>query len=146
MGLKNINVFTVPAGYFDDFAKKVLDKINKPTAKIISGHFLKKIVRYAAAAAVISAIIIVGWFMNREQPTTVAKTEVVNELETSIKKVSDAEINKYVENNTVPLVEPANIVSGDVKTEDLKDMLAGVSDEDLKKYIQQNGLADENVN
>jgi len=141
LNIKNKNVYEVPGGYFENLASEILTRVQKKPAKVVFGNFRKNITRYASAAVVLAVIAIGSYFLMPHEKPSVANNEIID-LESSINKVSDAEIRNYVENNTVPIIEPNNIISSDVKPEDMKEMLADVSDEDLRKYIQQYGIAD----
>jgi hypothetical protein len=142
--MKKINVFTVPEGYFEALPHQILKKV-KPKTKILSFNFPSRIVRYAAAAAVIGVMAIAFLLFNRDNDTYVADTTTNTELESGIKNVSDEEIKNYVENNATSLPDATNATGADLQQQDIKDMLAEVSDKDIEQYLEAYGISKEEL-
>jgi hypothetical protein len=103
----NKNVYQVPQGYFEQLAF-----VNKDTAAVVKMNPLRKIFKYAAAAAVVG-IISVGAF-----------------------KFANRDISPTMDANTKEVVKQGNeiIKNGSFDTE-----LENISDKDLEKYLSQNG-------
>jgi hypothetical protein len=137
--LKGKQVYTVPAGYFHNLATEVLGKVQVPQpAKVVTMNFGRRAMQYAAAAVVAGVIAIGGWmYLNKGNNPTTPGTSAV--AATDIDKVSDAELQSYLEGETVALAGAlaVNTSSTELNADDLKDMLADVPDEDLQKYIDQ---------
>jgi hypothetical protein len=145
LALKNRQVFTVPEGYFQQFPTEILKKV-KPSGVVIRGNFGKKVLQYAAAAAVIGIIAVGVLLFNRKpEDSNVASTTVPTEIEASLNKISDAELAKYVENSSVTLPEPAMVTAANMGKEDLKEMLTDVSDKDLESYLAAYGITKEDL-
>jgi hypothetical protein len=130
MSLKNKNVYEAPETYFDTLATTILTRSKQQQpAKVVSMNFGKKIMRYAVAA-VIAGLILGGWFY---QNPGVDPTDPVS----VIKKVSDKELQEYVENQNTVLEENTSEGIAEIDAADVKEMLADVSDEELQNYVEQ---------
>ena len=136
-GLKHLPTYQAPQGYFENFAENMLSKV-QPEAKVIRMSFTRKVMRYAAAAVVAGLIITLGWNQwNKpvQGNTEVASTTVVpatisdNEIESflALEHTSTASTNTVSETSEFS-IEPENV----------KDLLADVSDEELQQYVEQN--------
>lgn len=131
--LKSINVYEVPAGYFDALPESMLQKAKEQQpAKVVSMNFGRKWMRYAAAAVVTGLIIIGGWMYSGVGS---GKSADPNEI---VKKLTDSELQDYVENQTSG-IDNASIGEFEIDANDVKDMLADVSDEELRQYVEQTG-------
>lgn len=128
-GLKGKQVYEVPLGYFDTLPALALEKakLHQP-GKVVSLSFGKRIFRYASAAVVAGLLFMAGWMYLGNKTVT-------------IKDVSDSELNEYVETQVggtdVNLSTEAEVF--DLDANDVKDMLADVSDEELQRYMEQSG-------
>ena len=124
--LKHRNVYEVPAGYFEKLPETVLAtaREQKP-AKVVSIKFGRKLMRYAAAAAVTGVLVVAGWFYSD------------NSKKLTIKDISDTELQEYVEsqNSVVDVATSSDTDNFELTADDVKDMLAEVSDEELQQYI-----------
>ena len=145
-GLKRRPVFSVPDGYFEQFPKELLRKI-KSRGRMLSGNFSSQVFRFAAAALVTGIIATGILLFNQEKETVVANAAASTNasLDSSINHISDAEISDYVQNNEITLAEPSNAIATDLQQEDMKDMLAEVSDKDIESYLTQYGILNERV-
>lgn len=133
--LKAINVYQLPAGYFEQFPATMLAKVEslQQPARVIPLH-KREIWRYAAAAVVAGMLAFSAWWFF--QPTTITTPAPVAGLE----KVSDSELEQYLSNQLTSFTEtPVIADAGELSTDDMKDMMADVSDEELQKYLEQNG-------
>lgn len=133
-GLKAINVYQAPAGYFEQFPAAMLAKVQhqQQTAKVVPMH-RRKIWRIAAAAVIAGALAMTTWLYFQPAETTPPAVA-------GLEKVSDSELQQYIDNQLVNFTEtnPINVEPGDLNTEDMKEMLADITDEELQKYLDQN--------
>ena len=82
-------------------------------------------------AAVVAGLIVVGgWFYLN--PGVDSTDPVI-----VIKKVSDKELQEYVENQNTVLEENTSEGTFEIDAADVKEMLADVSDEELQNYVEQ---------
>lgn len=140
-GLKRVQVYEVPAGYFEQLPRQVLKAVKaQQPAKVVSMHFTRRVLRYAAAAVVAGLIITGGvFYLNRGgHPVTDGSVPVV--ASTDLDSISDDVLENYLENQTpAPTETPlaSNVTPDDLSASDMKDLLADVSDEDLQQYIEK---------
>ena len=116
------DVYQVPSGYFENFS---VDQAKRKTATIISFSSTRKWISYAAAA-VIAGVLLTGGFLYEMQRTSLDVSKELN-------KVSDKELNSYVDNSGVELNEENNTLDKDIY---IKQNLKVVSDEDLQQYLK----------
>lgn len=136
--LKGKNVYEAPAGYFEQLPQQVLQRAKKQPAKTVSMNFTRRVVRYAAAAMVAGLIITATWlYMGRGG-------EKIDPAIVGIENVSDEALQDFIENQTVNPAETSVIASAntEMSADDLQEMLADVSDEELIKYAAQYGSKD----
>jgi hypothetical protein len=138
LSLKAVNVFTVPGGYFEELPGIILSKVSKAPVtnmKVVNGNFGRRIIKYAAAAAVIGLMITTGFFIvNRNS----AKKEIVSVkgLEEKTAQTSDEDILNYLATQPVPVIDSLINSDREIKADAILDMLANVSDEELQQYLQ----------
>lgn len=135
LSLHNKETYRLPAHYFEQLPQAILEKVGSGTkARVIPVSFGSKIARYAVAASVAAVMIISGWFLlNRQQPVSLAATKEP----AGIKDVSNKELQDYIDQNTVILPDKVAVVSTEIQAEDVKTMLAGVPDAELRQYLDQ---------
>jgi hypothetical protein len=138
---RNKNTFKVPVDYFEELPGKILNKVKKH-GSLVKGNFGTRVFRMATAAAVIGILALSAWLFTRNDITPAPAQSIAAELDSSIKTVSDSAISNYVNNNTVSLPEPT-LNSSATADNDMKDMLAEVSDQDIRAYLQKYGIATE---
>lgn len=138
MQLKNKKTYAVPDGYFDNLAANVLNKVqDRKPAKVVSMNTGRRFMRYAAAAVVAGVMAVAGWFYFANTSTGVTGNGVaqVDGLSEDT-KISDEEIAKYLEAETLPVVTAATFPENEEMTaSDIKEMLSDVSDDELQQYI-----------
>jgi len=141
--IQNKNVYTVPEDYFDNLPGAVLNKLKtRQNAKVVSGGFGKKILRYAAAAMIAGAIAVGAWVYFQDKPQVSSGYDLAG-----IKKVSDDEIVKYLDNNSITFPESNgvtasnSVASFDMGEDDVKELLADLPDEELQQYLEQNSAS-----
>jgi hypothetical protein len=134
--LKGKNVYEVPAGYFEQLPATMLAKAKQQRGKVVSVSFPRRVLRYAAAAAVAGLIIAAAWLFlgqnNNSPDLTLA----------GIEEVSDEALVDFLDNQTVSPIETTVLASADMDADDLQEMLAYVSDDELIKYASQYALND----
>lgn len=139
MQLRNKETYTVPDGYFENFAADVVNKVQKgKPAKVVSMNSGRRFMRYAAAAVVAGVMAVGGWFYfaNTSNGTTDGGVAAVVDKLSQDNKISDDEMAKYLENETLPVVTAATLPENDEMTaSDIKEMLADVSDDELQQYV-----------
>jgi hypothetical protein len=134
-GLKRVQVYEVPAGYFEQLPGQVLNAIKaQQPAKVVSMSFTRRVLRYAAAAVVAGLIITAGWLYLGKggKITPVPPAELAS--------ISDEMLEKYLENQTAAPAETAIATTpavDEIDANDMKDMLADVTDEDLQQYLEK---------
>ena len=145
--LRNKQVYEVPAGYFEQLPEQVLTvtKAQQP-AKVVSISFARRVIRYAAAAVVAGIIGIAGWmYLGKHsiKSDNAGIAGIVPEQKKQLDSVSDDVLEKYLENQTAVPVETApstnTTANAEIDTNDMKDMLADVPDEDLQQYLEKYG-------
>ncbi len=134
-GLNKQMPYAVPQGYFENLAKKINTEETRPVAKIISITSLKWF-RYTAAAAITGIIFLAGfsYFSNEKVPGGKALAKFTRD----IKKMDDKQKDNLINFIDAGMNgdETAQI-NTDNKTEEVKNLLQGVSDEELKDFQEQ---------
>ena len=146
--LKGKNVYTVPSDYFERLPETILERASTgKSAKVISISFTRKITRYAAAAAVAGLIFLGGWQLLNTKPMSEMGSVASNE-KVIPSTVSDTEILKYLENDNATETETAVVpaTSEELNPDEMKEMLADISDEELQKYAEQANGASTSLN
>ncbi|HYE54250.1 MAG TPA: hypothetical protein VD996_05380 [Chitinophagaceae bacterium] len=126
-GLSKKTPYEVPAGYFTNVTANVLNNV-KPQAKVVRMNPARRVIRYAAAAVVAAVMAVAGWFYFDNKGVTAEET---------LAQVSDTELVDYLENETqtasaVAVTMPENT---DMDEADVRELLSGISDEELHAYI-----------
>ena len=135
--LKHKKVYEVPVGYFDSFPDMMLNKVRgKKAAPVVQMSFAKKIFAYASAAMIAGIVAVTVWWTMKPAGSESPDAPAVL---ANIDKVSDNELQRYVETQMPELNETATYVSTeDMNASDLDDMLADVSEEELQQYLEKN--------
>ena len=136
-GIKRIMVYEVPAGYFNQLPGQVMKAIKaQEPAKVVSMSFTRRVLRYAAAAVVAGLIVTAGWmFLGKGH-------HIIDNPGGDIAKfdsISDETLQKFIENQTPTPAETAlaSTTVEELDANDMKDMLADVTDEDLQVYLEK---------
>ena len=153
-GLKNKQVYQAPQSYFDSFPDTVLAAVKKQAfdipavsekqsapAKVISLGVRRNWWKYSAAAAVVGLVLTGGWLWTH---TSVATGTGNIDITNSLPKVSDQEIESYLDTNNVPVLDAvANSTASldDLTDNDIKNFLGDVPGVELEEYIDENGDA-----
>lgn len=129
MGRKN--VYTVPGGYFFKLPYTLLQKVKATDSKIPFFQRHKKALSFAAAAVFAGVMSVASWSYFHHS------LSAVNTGIAGIERIDAAEISSYLENNA-PVSPSDSVITysvADLKTNEIKRLLADVSDEDLENYI-----------
>jgi hypothetical protein len=147
--LRGKQVYEVPAGYFDQLPGQLLDSVRatKQPASVVSIGFGRKVMRYAVAAVLVGIVAMGAWWVvgNSDKgvtPSTGTVAESNKPVVPDVSKVSDDELQNYLEDQTT--LPATDMLAVNTKTEiganDMKDMLSDVSDEEIQKYLEQNTI------
>jgi hypothetical protein len=148
LSVKSSNVYTLPQGYFDSLPSNMLQIAKAQTpAKVVSISFAKKIRRYAAAAAIAGIITISGWWYVQHSAATTKSNGAAAKVEQEIKTFNDEEIEQYINNtqtnyNSVAIITNAEEMS----TDNIKDMIADIPDDELQQYLEEHNNLKESFN
>ncbi len=125
--------FAVPQGYFESLTENISRKENKPVAKIIS-ITSRKWFRYAAAAVVIGIIATTGFILigGEKKPGGDALAKFTRD----VKKMDETQKDDLIYFIDMNAKETAQ-VDIDTKTNEVKNLLQGISEEELNDFQEQ---------
>lgn len=133
------NVYQVPDDYFNHLAPALLHKATHQRSGVVHAMFGTRILRYATAALVAGVLATGAWLFLHTNYVAGNTADMV-----AMKKVSNAEMVQYLENNPVALSE-SGVASGDLQEEDIKELLADVPETELEQYINQYAISKNTV-
>jgi hypothetical protein len=120
------NVYSVPWGYFE--------QINSaPETKVVSIK-RRSWIRYAIAAS-ITALVFLAGFMFVNRPDKAGR--VLVRLERDVKKMDDTQKDKLIEFIDAGFDGKETVQNNPVKSNEVKDLLKGVSEQELKDFEEQ---------
>jgi len=135
-GLKNEIPYTVPQGYFESLSENITKEESKPATKIIS-ITSRKWFRYAAAAVVIGMIITTGLLFfggGEKEPGGKALAKFTRD----VKKMNDTQKENLIDFIDAGMNGEENVqISIDNKSDEVKNLLQGISDDELKDFQEQ---------
>lgn len=136
-GLKKENLYTVPAGYFDNLAGNVVFSAHKP-AKVISLASFKGF-RYAAAAVVTTLIVLSGFlYFGKSNSAVEPGSRVMAKITRDIKNMDIAQQDDLFDFIDAGLNGKESALSKKKnKSTEIKDMLIGISEEELIDFKEQ---------
>ncbi|MBL7744919.1 MAG: hypothetical protein JNN00_15710 [Chitinophagaceae bacterium] len=142
--LKKEIPYSVPQGYFDSLDKAGHENIVKPAGKVVSISITKqRWFRYAAAAVVISFVAVSGLLIFKK-PGSASTTEKPFAGIIDMKKVSQEEIDQFV--NLIDEESPV-VATTDIKkeTEEIKELIKDIPEEELQQFLEttEASIADE---
>ncbi len=123
--LKGDNIFSVPRGYFESLPENIIEKVTPQPAKIVTMKTRSSWLKYAAAAVITGVIAVSSLqIFNRSHKDTIrVKTTIA----------ASATLPDYIK------------ASFKYKTEDdLNAAIAKLSDDDIAKYLENNGTVMDN--
>jgi hypothetical protein len=105
--------------------------------------FPRKIMRYAAAAVVAGLILTAGWLYMGKDTNPLPSGEE-NPI-AGVEAISDDVLESYLENQTAGLADAPIATSYEIDANDMKDLLAEVSDDELQQYIYKYSLNKDDI-
>ncbi len=133
-GMKKTMPYEVPQGYFEQVTIPVDKKETSPAARVIS--FTKRSVfKYAAAAVVTGLIALSGiLFFNKRSGSDKPIAQVVDMLKNIPEVQQDTMIEKFID----PGLNQSTVsVSHKGSKDEIKELLKGIPDDELKDFQQQ---------
>ena len=145
-GLSKQMPFSTPEGYFDTLIPEIHGTktvVERKPARVVKMFQPQKTFRMAAAAVTIGVISFAAWLFLREPAidhfATKTDTEVQKELKNKVGELSDNELAAFIENSTILTTYDSTNLE-DIGEDDVKLMLADISDQELEKLIDQNSV------
>ncbi|HEY6064278.1 MAG TPA: hypothetical protein VIV35_11750, partial [Chitinophagaceae bacterium] len=131
-GLKKTMPYSVPQGYFESLG----EKRNKPAVKIIS-ITSRKWFRYAAAAVITGVIATAGFLLSGNGEKEPGRKALAG-LTSDIQKMNETQKDMLMDFIDAGMSgkETARVNTDD-KSNEVKDLLKGISDEELKDFQEQ---------
>lgn len=140
LNIKRDNVYKLPTGYFENFNVNV----ETPIAKVVKLKPRFAVLKYAAAAIIITVIAFGGFFSNNSNEQTFAlhqNSKQIN-IESSLQNLSDAEINSALESDHSLASNSSTTVSLPWNNlDDLEQEFKYISDEEISTYLTENNFA-----
>ncbi|MBC7875479.1 MAG: hypothetical protein H7Y01_15870 [Ferruginibacter sp.] len=140
-GLKKQMPYSVPQGYFEslsagrpDLAEKITAPQTQTTAKVIS-ITRRKWFRYAAAAVITGMIAMAGflYFGGEKEPGG----KILAKFTRDVKKMDDTQKDNLADFIDAGMNGQESAQVGPDKSNEVKDLLKGVSEEELKDFEEQ---------
>ena len=133
------NVYQVPEDYFNQLAPALLHKATHQRGGVVPVNFSRKVLRYATAALVAGMLATGAWVFLHNNQAAGNTADLA-----AMKKVSNAEMVQYLDNNPVAFSE-SGVASGDLQEEDIKELLADIPETELEQYINQYAISKNTV-
>ncbi|HMU45526.1 MAG TPA: hypothetical protein PKC72_04110 [Chitinophagaceae bacterium] len=131
-GLKKEMPYSIPDGYFESLGVTT----PKEKAKVVSLTH-RKWFRYAAAA-VVTGIIVLAGFMIFGNKTNEPGTKSLAKFEKDVKKMDETEKENLIDFIDAGLNgDESASIKADNKSDDIKELLKGISDEELNEFNKQ---------
>ncbi|HUQ66645.1 MAG TPA: hypothetical protein VM101_10840 [Flavitalea sp.] len=145
-GLSKKMHFTTPQGYFETLAPAITlvkKEQEHKAGRVIKMFQPQRTLRVAAAAVTIGIISLAAWFFMKSpsgrQYATKTDIEIQKELKNKVGELSEKELSNFIEGSTV-ITSYDNTNIEDIGEEDVKLMLADISDQELEKFVDQNAV------
>lgn len=145
------STYQVPEGYFAEFPKRMLEKVAAPVpvAKVIPIHREDEKVlkgnwwKYSSVAAIAACFLLI--FSWPQADTKVGGGKTTLDVAQAFQKVSDQEMQAYLDDQHAILAEPVNTSTATLEMNegDVKSLLGEVSDSDLQQYMEEHGKAED---
>lgn len=134
-GLKKQMPYAVPQGYFETLTEKIHVGENKPSSKIIS-ITSRKWFRYAAAAVITGILVMAGFLSSRSEKESGGKA--LAKFTSDVKKMDETQKDKLMDFMDAGMSgDETAQVNTDNKTDEVKNLLQGISEEELKDFQEQ---------
>lgn len=133
--LKHASLYEVPAGYFDQLPGIILSKVqSEQPAKVVKMANRNVLRRYIAAAAVLAVMITGAWWYFQPSSRIEIPTTTV-----AIQQVPDEELVRFIDDQALAAEIAGNTIAyTEFDNNDMHDLLADVSDEELQQYVEKN--------
>ncbi|MEO5945759.1 MAG: hypothetical protein ABIP79_03015 [Chitinophagaceae bacterium] len=130
--------YSVPAGYFENLTEQIITAENKPATKIISLGS-RKWFRYAAAAVVTGLIILSGFlYFGKNNSTAEPGSKVMAKITRDVKNMDIEQQDHLIDFIDAGLNgKESTQLKNDNKSTEIKDMLIGISDDELRDFQEQ---------
>lgn len=129
--------YSVPQGYFENLAEKIVTEENKPAAKVVS-FTGRKWFRYAAAAVTIGVVLAIGLvFITKEKVTP--ETNSYAWIKKNVKKVSTENLEQFIEMADTD----ESVVSADIKTEEIKELVKDVPQQEIENLLEDASILED---
>lgn len=135
-GIKKEMPYSVPVGYFENLTAGIAKEAVKKEAKVVS-ITSRNWFRYAAAAVVVGIIATIGFMkFGSDEPKAGQSLAVFeNKLNKEIKKMSEQELNDFLQYNAAGLDGTENVKNNNV--DDAKELLKDVSESEMKTFLEE---------
>jgi hypothetical protein len=132
--LKKQMPYSVPDGYFETITQKRVAEKNKPATRVISLH-QRKWFRYAAAAVVAGLIAVTALLVFNKRE----KSEIIlAKVKKDVKKMDESQKENLIDFIDAGMTgEETAQVNTQPKSNEVKELLKGVSEEELKDFQEQ---------
>jgi len=129
-------VFSVPEGYFTE-VQKPTGRLSTPEAKVKSIKVAQpRLMRYAAAA-VIAALMVIGAFLLIGKDSLPSQP-ISNSSNVDVKDLSKQDIMEFLKTTSMPGEVPSAPINSTIKEHELKNILKGMTDEEIKQFLEKN--------
>ena len=132
-------VYSVPAGYFDQVDFSAARQTERIPAKILTLKTARKWMQYAAAA-VITGVLVTAAFLYTDN-NTYKKTDNSDRLNVTaeLNKMSVDDLAQYLDNPSLFIAAPAaTTLASEADLSDIKNNVRQYSDEELGQYVKEN--------
>ncbi len=133
--LPKTKAYSVPAGYFESLPGRVIKNLDKQAApenaRVIKMPFARRMIRYAAAAAITGLVALSVFFLTRQKNST-------QTAGTSIDNVPLQELENYISGSMDTDETTVDYANSDLSANDIREFIGDISDEALQQYLSQN--------
>lgn len=139
-GLNKKMPFSSPPGYFDTLEKSIVTGDKKAPGKVMAMSAPGRIFRFAAAAVIVGLIATALLLYVNQPPVNPHSSLAVvdstgqNELFGKVDQYSDEELAAFVDDYATLPVNQGLAAEGEIEGEDIRLILAEVSDQELEAY------------
>lgn len=145
--ISKTNVYTVPEAYFESLKQVPVQEMQP--AKVISIKSKpRRWIAYVAAACIAALMFGGGYYYmqdntinNNNSGSTVQNQLADVKMQQAISRLSDAEIESYLNNNNYDVYTPQS----DTQDINIKSLLENMSDEEINNYLRENSDPGENT-
>jgi hypothetical protein len=144
--ISKVNVYSLPAKYFDELTPLSHARKNEPSAKVISiGSKSHRWINYAAAACIGAVLFAGGYFFisgnntKPVQPTQPVAATVKANIQQQLADISDSEIESYLNENSSMAVFTG--VGADYQPQnqntDIQILIKDIPDDEIQQYLNE---------